>query len=221
MEILAPPTTAPTGRSGFSSAALSASSSALHQAAGVAGQVGGDIGGAGVRPVGGGKGVIDIDVRQAGQGAGHLRVVVFLARVEAGVFQDQDFAGFEFGDGFLGDRADAIVGEEDVSAEHVPQGGGDGAEGHVRHRPALWAVEMADDDDARALFGELADGGAEAFDAGEIGDDAVAQGHVEVRAEEDAPAGNIGVVEGLEVHEKSQPCLRPAARPRGRAPGLK
>ena len=81
----------------------------------------------------------------------------------------------EGGDGgFRGGWADAVGGEgdgpaKDVSAERV----GHGAQAHGGDGLALRAVEVAADHDPRAGVGEFADGGAEALDAGEVGDAAV------------------------------------------------
>ncbi len=85
-------------------------------------------GGAGVRAVRGGERVVDVDVGEPGQLLGHDGIVLLLAGVEPGVFEHQDLAGLQLGDGFLGDRADAVVGEEDVAGEQVAQGGADRAQ---------------------------------------------------------------------------------------------
>ncbi len=57
---------------------------------------------------------------------------------------------------------------------------------------------MADHDHARALVGELAYGGGQALDAGEVGDPAVPHRHVEVGPQQHPPAGAVEVVDGPE-----------------------
>ena len=75
-----------------------------------------------------------------------------------------------------------------------------GRERHLRHALALGPVEMAAHDDLGALAGEFADGGRQAFDARQVGDLAVADGNVEVGAQQDALAGDVQVIEGAKGH---------------------
>ncbi len=156
--------------------------------------------GAGVGAVGGGEGIVDEDVGEAGQGRGEGCVVGFLASVEARVFEDQDVATGELLDGLIGHGADAVFGEGNRLVENFGEGGGHRAEGKGRVGFAFGAVEMAADDDFGAFVREFADGGGEALDAGEVGDFAVLDRDVEVGADQHAQAGDGDVVEGLGCH---------------------
>ena len=75
---------------------------------------------------------------------------------------------------------------------------GDGPQriGFVRF--ALGTAEMGEKNDLAALAGDLLDGRRDAFDAGRIRHTAVFGRNVEVDAQENALAGDVGVVERAE-----------------------
>ncbi len=58
----------------------------------------------------------------------------------------------------------------------------------MRHALALRPVEVAEHDHPRAAVGQLADGGGQPLDPGEVRDAAVAHRHVEVGAHQHAPS---------------------------------
>ena len=151
--------------------------------------------GGGMRAMGGGEGVVDKNIGIGGQGLGQCRIVLLFTCVETGVFQHQHVAMRELGHGFGGRRANAVISKGDRLAEHFGQRGSHRGQRHVRHALALRAVEMAAHDHPRALIRQLADGGGEAFDAGEVGNLAVAHRHVEVGTQQNALASNIDTIE--------------------------
>ena len=83
----------------------------LHGAAGIGRQHVAEAFGRGMRAVRGGEGVVDPDVAELGQRGDEGRVVLLLARVEAGVLQAEDVALLHGGDRRFGGLADAVVGE--------------------------------------------------------------------------------------------------------------
>jgi hypothetical protein len=119
--------------------------------------------------------------------------------MKTGVFQHQNLAGLEAGNRLLGNRADAVVGEENIAPQHIAQRRRDRAQRHGLDAFALRPVEMADHDHLRALAGQFGNGGGKALDAGEVGDAAVPDRHIQVGAQQYALAGDGGVVEGFEI----------------------
>ena len=63
--------------------------------------------------MGGGKRIIAVNFAQCGQRCSKDRFIGGFAGVKPGVFQQQDFARLQPGDGYLGGSADAIFGEFD------------------------------------------------------------------------------------------------------------
>jgi hypothetical protein len=91
----------------------------FHGAPGISGQQAGDGFGGTVGAVGGGESVVHIQVAERSHFAGKLGVVLFLARVEAGVFQDGDVARLQLRDIVGGERAGAVADEADRTAQHI------------------------------------------------------------------------------------------------------
>ena len=162
----------------------------------------------------GGKGVVHEGIGQPGQPLGQGGVVLLLARVVAGVLEQQDAAIGQRGGGGLGLWPDAVIGPDDGAAEGSGQGFHHGLQRHLRHALALGAVEMAADDNARALFGQFADGGRQALDPRAVGDPPVAHGHVQVSAQQHPLAAGVEAIEGAEAGHQLSPQRRRSARGR-------
>ena len=92
--------------------------------------------------MGGGEGVVDIEVAELGELFDKRRIVLFLALMEAGVFQQQHVAVVHFGDCRRRRLADAVGAEGDRALDDVRDRSGDGLERIGRVRPALGAAEM-------------------------------------------------------------------------------
>jgi hypothetical protein len=88
-----------------------------HGLAGMARQKMGESLGGGVGPVRGGKGVVDVQIAVASQGAGELRIVGLFAGVKAQIFQQQYVAIAQPRHRRSGAFADTIVGEGDWRAQ--------------------------------------------------------------------------------------------------------
>ena len=165
--------------------------------------------------MGGGEGVVDIEVAELGELFDKGRIVLFLALMEAGVFQQQHVAVVHFGDCVGGRLADAVGAEGDRALDDVRDRSGDGLERIGLVRAALGPAEMREKNDLAALVGDLRDGRRDALDARRIGHPAVFGRHVEVDAQEDAFSRDIGVVEGAErlCHGTSQSVGRQRSIP--------
>ena len=134
VDTLAPPTMAATGRSGSSSALSKRLEFRLHGAAGIGGQHVAEAFGRGMGAVRGREGVVDIDIAELGQRADEVGIVLFLARVEAGVLQQRMSPGFMAATALLGRLADAVVGERDRPLEDVRDAAGDRLQRVLRDR---------------------------------------------------------------------------------------
>ena len=167
VETLAPPTMAATGRIGLPSARVERREFRLHQAPGVGGQQVRHALGAGVRPVRGREGIVDVEIgqgrrvrrrrpgrwlpRPCGSGcspAPECRRRAVLRRRRSRL------------------RADAIVGEGDLRPSTSPSAVATGRSDIAGTTLALRPVEMAAHDDARALVGQFADGGQDSARCG-------------------------------------------------------
>ncbi len=176
---------------------------ALHRAAREGRQTVGEALGGAVGAVGGGEGVVDVKVAVLGERVGKGAVVLFLALVEAGVFEEQHGAVLERGDGLAGGVADAVLGERDGAADFLGERVGDRAERHLGVALALRPAEVREEDHLGALVRELGDGRRDGVEAGAVADLAVRHGDVEVHAGEDALAGHVAdVVEPEDVHSE-------------------
>lgn len=159
----------------------------------VAGRVreaGGQVEDRGVPPVHGAEAVAHVDVGELGElvreGAALGVVLGRLAGVEAQVLDDGDLAVGESRDGLLGGGADGVGGERHVRTEQFAEArGGRGERERRLDAGALGAAQVRGHDDAGAGFGELRDRGPDGADAAVVGDGALGQRDVQVRADED------------------------------------
>ena len=90
------------------------------------------------------------------------------------------------------------VAEGDRPLDNVGDRRSDGPQRIGFVRPALGTAEMGKENDLAALAGDFLDGRRDAFDAGRIRHTAVFGRNVEVDAQENALAGDFGVVERAE-----------------------
>ena len=76
------------------------------------------------------KGVIDINITQAGEFLGKCGVVDFFLGVITHVFQKQDVAFVQLGNLLFHSVSDGFIGELDRASDHLGELHGDGAERH-------------------------------------------------------------------------------------------
>jgi hypothetical protein len=160
--------------------------------------------------------IVDEDIAEARDLLGEIRVVGFLALVEARVLQKNDIAVFQLRDGIFRHIADAIFRERHGLAEFFRQRRGDRFQRHLRHDLSLRAVEMRQHDHPRAFVGQFLDRRRLPLDARGIGDLAILHRHIEVRAHQHTFAFDVEVVERLEVRHIGRP-LDVLTRRRGAA----
>ena len=108
-----------------------------------------------MRAMGGGEGVVDIDVAELGELVDMGRVVLLLALMEAGVLEQKHVAVLHFGDRVVGCLADAVGREGDRPLDDVGDRGGDGLQRIGLVRPALGPAEMREQNDLAALVRDL------------------------------------------------------------------
>ncbi len=176
----------------------------------------GDALGRGMGAVGGGEGVVDVDIAESGEHPGEDGVIVLLARVEARVVGKKDVTLVERLGGAVGGIVAPVGGDEDHgAADGAGKRRAYGAQGHLRHEPALGPSEMAQDDEACALVQKLAQCGDAALDARGIGHGAVLHGHIEVEPDDDAAPVDVEVVNGANAgHHASRRQDWPSPRKR-------
>jgi hypothetical protein len=104
--------------------------------------------------VGRAKGVIDIDLGGAEQFLGESRIIFFLFRVEADVFQDQNLARLEIGPELVGLGAHAVCRKLYRTAERLGEVRGYGLEGILLLRLALGPPKVAGENKGGPSFEE-------------------------------------------------------------------
>ena len=198
VDTLAPPTIAATGRFGLPSASLQRLELLLHRPPGMRGQFMGEPLRRRMRAMGGGKGVVDIDVAELGELATWAGSF-FSSPLWKRVFSEQEHvAVLHFGDRVVGCLADAVGAEGDRTLDDVGDRGGDGLERIGLVRAALGPAEMRKQNDLAAFVRDFRDGRRDALDARRVGHAAVLRRNVEIDAQEHALAGDVGVVERAE-----------------------
>ena len=140
--------------------------------------------GRGMGAVGGGEGVVDIDVAELGELGDKSRVVLLLALVEAGVFEQQDVAVLHCRrsrprPSRRCSRRRSSTGRPRTSATAAATGRSELASSG----PALGPAEMREQDDLAALVRDLLDRRRDALDPRRVGDVAVLHRHVEIDAQ--------------------------------------
>ncbi len=148
------------------------------------------------------EGVVHIDVGEGGEAAGEVVAVLRLGLVEAEVLEEQHFAGGEALRRLFRGRAYAVFDEMHRDAEALAERVRDDGQGELGLALALGPAQMGSQHHAR-LRGEQAferrQGGP---DPAVVGDPTVGERHVQVRADEDAKAGEVAcgeqVVEALD-----------------------
>ena len=178
----------------------------LHRPSRMRGQLVSEPLGRRMRAMGGGEGVIDIDVAELGELVDMGRIVLLLALMEAGVLEQKHVAVLHLGDRVVGRLADAVGREGDRPLDDVGDRGGDGFERIGLVRAALGPAEMREQNDLAALVRDLRDRRRDALDARRIGHAAVLRRNVEIDAQQHALAGDVGVIERAErlCHGASQ-----------------
>ena len=95
------------------------------------------------------EGIRHPQVAIGGQCPGKFGIVLFLARMEAGVFQHQIAAGCKLAHGLRRDRADTVPGKGDRGLEQASERLGHGFQ-RLAGINALGTAEMGEDDDLAA-----------------------------------------------------------------------
>ena len=147
-----------------------------------------------VRAVRGGECVVHPDVAELRKLGDEGRVVLFLARMKAGVLQAHDVAGLHRGYNALGRLAYAVLGESDRPFDDPCDFGGDRFQ-RMLGVTSLWTSEMREQDDLAAFIGELGDRRGRALDARCIRHHSVLDRHVQVDAKQNPFAFHIDAVE--------------------------
>ncbi len=140
-----------------------------------------------VRAVGGPEGVVDIEIGEAGEGLRQLRIVLGLARLEAGVLEQQDLPGPETRGKRLDVLADDRRGQGDLGPDQFTESLGDRSQ-RERRVTILRPAQMRGEDDRCAALAQQLDRRQGAADPGVVGDAAIVERDVEVDPDERAPA---------------------------------
>ena len=154
--------------------------------------------------MGGAKGIVDVDIRQLGEGMRHLGVVRLLFREEADVFQQDHLARLEGLRRFYRFGADDVVEGVDGRSQQLAQALADAGVRHAQRFDdlAVGAAEVRAEDDPRPFLPQVLDrrqGGAQAA----VVEDAaglLVERDVEVLADEHALALHVDVADCHLVH---------------------
>ena len=167
---------------------------ASEQQAGVGGQQRGDAHHRRVGPVGRTEGVVHVDLAETGELGGELGVVLLLALVETQVLDDEHLAVGQGLGGRNGIVAADILHVGDGLAQQLREARGDRGHGvGLFVAGARRTTEVAHGDYAAPPLGQEPQGGQGGPDTGVVGHDAVGDRDVEVHADDDAFALDVGV----------------------------
>ena len=170
----------------------------LHQPSGACGQQPRQPLGRGMGAMRGREGVIDIGPAKRGQRGGKGRVVLFLALVKAGVFQQCHIARFQIRDDPLGRAADAIIGKGHLLPQRRLQCGQHHLQAHAVHTLALGTIEMGQQDGNAALGLNILDGGYDLFDPRGVGHPAILDRDVHVNTGQHGLPVQFHIIDRLE-----------------------
>ena len=145
------------------------------------------------------KGIVDIDLAEAGEFLDEARSVDFLARIETGVFDHRDLT--------LG-KIRLLCGfdEADRAAEHRSQRGHHLAQRILRVRRPLRTPEMRQNQHCRAAIGQFEQRRHSRAQARFVADPAIGHRHIQVLADQHSLAANVAkVIECLERGHRNRP----------------
>src|SRR5262245_61033228 len=121
--------------------------------------------------------------------------------MEPEVFEQDETAAVRRSNGIRCRRADAVVRKRHVPAEQLARTLRDGTQAHLRVRLPLRTSQMRrEDDGSGAGIERVCDRRQRLFDACVVTDDAALERHVEVDADEDEPAPEVQITNGLLGH---------------------
>ena len=166
------------------------------------------------------KGVVNVDVAELGQGSSKSGVVLLLALLKTKVLDEQHLAIGKSPGRREGLLATHVAHVGNGRAEQLGEASGDRLHGvsGLKTR-ACGPAQMAHAHDARATLAKQVDGGKSRANAGVVTHDAVLDGHVEVDADNDTLARDIGVGDAALIrHASSIQVVRPG---RGAAVGTR
>ena len=149
--------------------------------------------------MGAGKGVVDVEIAERRQPGREIGIVLLFFGVEAQVFEHDDVAAGHGRDHGLGLRPYAIRGEGHGAPGRGGQRRGHRTQRHRVHHLALGPAQVRGDHHLGPLVRQFQERRHRAVDARGVGDGAVLHGHVEVGAHQHPLAGDIEVVDGLEL----------------------
>ncbi|MCY1371498.1 hypothetical protein D9M69_586450 [compost metagenome] len=132
------------------------------------------------------EGVVDIDVAIGCECCDKLRLVLFLALVEAGVFEKQNITVFQRIDCGLCLVANAVFCKVNTMTEHFRQRFDDMLQRVFIGSNAFWTTEMGEQNNLGALLRQFRNSWNDAFDTGEVGYLAASHRHVEVNTNQNA-----------------------------------
>jgi len=123
----------------------------LHGAPGIGGEQFRENGRRDVAAVGGRKRIVDIDVAECGDLFCERHVALFLARIKAGVFQQDHTSRGKIGNRSLDVITLAVSHEGHIRAENLCERACNRRETHLRNPLSLWAAKVREQDNLGTL----------------------------------------------------------------------
>ncbi len=152
--------------------------------------------GRGVGAVGGGEGIVAIDIAERGEEFGHGRIVGFFHRREAGVLEKYDRVV-----GHCVDRLAArLFDEGHAAAKRGLKGGQGDPKAHLGDGFALGAAEVGHEDRRAACGENIVDGRHDAVDPGGVAHLSVFERHVDIDPHQHALALEVHVIQRFPTH---------------------
>ena len=144
--------------------------------------------------------VIHIEIAERRELARECEIVGLFLFVKAEILEQQNIPCTQRSYRGFGCCTNAIRGKGDfLTAQRLLQSRRQRCQRHIGHGLPFRTPEMGEHDDAGALLDEFPDRGRQPRDTGLIGYLAVLDGNVEIGAQKHALAGDVDVVERLEI----------------------
>ena len=172
----------------------------LHQSTGGLWQQLGNPLGRGMGPMCGGKGVVHKDIAQSRQFGRQSRIILFLTRLKARVFQQNHITLTRRHNRRAGRGADAVTAKHHLAAQRSGQRVLHMAKAHLRHNLAFGPVKMRQKHNLAAACDDVFHGGRDLVDAGGVGHPPPLHRHVDVHSAQHGFARQSHIIQRFPAH---------------------
>ena len=148
----------------------------------------------GMRPMGTGKGVADINLAKSGQRCREIRIVGLLAGMEPQILHHQHIAVGKTFHCCVASGSGHIALDRHLAPQQCGQRRGNGCHRHFGNHLALWPAKMGQDHQPRPGLAKRPEPGKNPPDAGVVPDHPVGNRHIQIKPHKTPFAGGVDLV---------------------------